>query len=73
MLNPFLPTILIAWVNQNHYELLLQKNMDLDDYPIEMKIIEDEHIFKNTAKESLNSCEKNNEIYIKRIINFCYK
>ena len=34
-LNPFLLIILIIWINNNHYELLLPLNMNIYQYPLE--------------------------------------
>ena len=36
--NHFFPTILIAWVGNNYYQLLLPINLNLNKYPIEYKI-----------------------------------
>ena len=38
LINPFLPTILLTWVDNNHYEILLPTNMPTNatnDLPIE--------------------------------------
>ena len=40
--NPFYPTILIAWINQNDYELLLPKNMNKEEYPAELYLLNNE-------------------------------
>lgn len=33
--NPFIPIILFAWVNNNHYELLIPIDLSLEEYPLE--------------------------------------
>ena len=35
-LNPYLPIILIVWIRNNHYELLLPNNLNKYAYPIEL-------------------------------------
>lgn len=54
--NPFYPTILIAWVNSNHYELLMPHN--LSEYPIEKKITELNKFQSTNNKEKHNNYKK---------------
>lgn len=50
MINKILfPNILIEWIGNNHYELLLPNNLNLNDYPIEYKNI-NKMIVLNTNK-----------------------
>ena len=56
--NPFLPTILIAWINNNHYELLLPKTINYENLPIEYK----NHI---NLMKNLNNRDNNNSKLLK--------
>ena len=35
--NPFKPTILLGWVNNNHYVLLMTKNLNIELTPLEYR------------------------------------
>ena len=37
--NPFIPIILIAWINNNHYELLLPNGLNEEEIPIEYNLL----------------------------------
>ena len=57
--NPFSPTILIGWANQNHYELLLQKDINNEDHLIELYILNDN--YDKSDKKSINKSNINNQ------------
>jgi hypothetical protein len=38
-LNPFIPTILIGWVNSNHFVLIIPKTITSKEIPVELNII----------------------------------
>ena len=38
-LNPFIPTILIGWVNSNHFILIKPKTIPPEEIPVELNII----------------------------------
>lgn len=38
-LNPFIPIILIAWINNNHYELLFPNCLSKEEIPIEYNLL----------------------------------
>ena len=66
VLNPFLPTITIAWMNNNHYELLLPLNLNNIEYPIEQVVtLLSEHNKKLFDK--LNNAKEKNRIIIRKI------
>ena len=49
-MNPFIPIILIAWINENHYELMLPNNLQIEDIPLEYNILN--HDEKPISKDS---------------------
>ena len=36
----FIPIVVIVWIHNNHYELLLPINLNIYDYPIELHKIQ---------------------------------
>jgi hypothetical protein len=65
--NPFNPTILIAWISQNHYELLLPKNVDKEEYPAELYLLDNEFnlnsIIDNKANNLLPFNDNDKDIF----------
>ena len=46
--NPFLPILLIGWRNENHYELLMPKNLNVHEFPEEHVINNINEIYNNS-------------------------
>lgn len=53
-INPFLPILLIGWINENHYELLIPKNIKNFKYHIEYNIKKNSLMGHKDPKDSNN-------------------
>lgn len=58
--NPFSPLILIGWVNHNLYEILFPKQLNNEDYPVELYTLNDN--FEKLHEKKLNKCNIDNQI-----------
>ena len=78
--NQFIPIILIAWINNNHYELLLPNGLNEEEIPIEYNLLNaniksslDENKFqsdankKNSDNHGNSNCQKDSKIEFSRV------
>ena len=57
--NPFWLIILLGWINNNHFELLLPYNLSKEEYPIEFKILDNKIKISDKNKNKNNIYDNN--------------